>query len=282
MPRRSHCALAAFALAVAVLISACGSDGDADAARASQPRLDPSNFAATATNRNAWFPLEPGYQSVRLGKVNRGNRRLQHRRVYTVTDAFKTIAGVRAVGVLDQDFDGGQISEQALDFLAVDKSGTVWSLGSYTEAYEGGRFVNASDGWLAGVGGAKPGIYMPARPRVGGAAYLQEDRPGSDPTIAKVVRRDQRTCVPFKCFSDTLVIEEDGSEYKFFARGVGGIKTAPKGGGGEEETEDLINLTRLSARGVAEMSAEALMLDNHARSTVPDVYGRSHKAKRKR
>jgi hypothetical protein len=272
--------LVAVALSAGLLISACGDSGDVAAARADQPRMNPSNFGDTATNRNAWFPLKPGYQSVRLGKVNRGNRRLQHRRVYTVTNVFKTIAGVRAVGVIDQDFDGGQIGEQALDFLAVDKRGTVWYLGSYTEAYEGGRFVNANDGWLAGVKGAKPGIYMPAQPRVGGASYIQEDQPGSDPTIAKVVGRGKRICVPFKCFSDTLVVEEDGSENKYFARGVGGIRTEPKGGGGEEETEELINLTKLSSRGLKELGDEVLKLDKHARSTVPDVYGRSRAAKR--
>jgi hypothetical protein len=243
--------------------------------------LKPSSYANTATDRNRFFPLKPGYQSVRLGKVNRGSRRLAHRRVTTVTDVFKVIDGVRAVALLDQDFDGGQIAEQALDYLAVDRRGTVSYLGSYTEAYEGGRFVNANDGWLAGVKGARPGIYMLAKPKVGAPAYTQEDHPGSDPTIAKVVRTGIRACVRFKCYSGVLVIEEDGSENKYFAPGVGGIKTEPKGGG-EQETEELINLTQLGRRGLAELSNEALKLDRHARSTVRDVFGSSRRAQRKR
>jgi hypothetical protein len=273
-------ALLAF-LSLAVLGTACGTDEEVASARASQPKLDRSNFGNPATDRNKWFPLTPGYQSVRLGKVNRGHRRLEHRRVYTVTDVYKTIDGVRTVAVLDQDFDGGQVGEQALDFLAVDKRGIVWYLGSYTEAYEGGRFVNANDGWLAGVKGAKPGIYMPANPKPGAAAYIQEDQPGSDPTIAKVVKAGQRTCVPYRCFNNTLVIEEDGSENKYFAPGVGGIKTEPKGGG-EEETEELINVRSLSSKGLREIGNEVLKLDKHARSTVAGVYGRSQAAKRKR
>jgi hypothetical protein len=278
---RTHTFVAALAaLSLAVLASACGSDEDVAAARASQPKLDRSKFGNPASAKNPWFPLTPGYQSVRLGKVNRGHRRLEHRRVYTVTDVYKTIDGVRTVAVLDQDFDGGQVGEQALDFLAVDKRGIVWYLGSYTEAYEGGRFVNANDGWLAGVKGAKAGIYMPANPKPGGAAYVQEDQPGSSPTIAKVVKAGQRTCVPFRCFKNTLVVEEDG-ELKYFAAGVGGIKTEPEGGG-EEETEELINLRTLSSKGLSEMSNEVLKLDKHARSTVSDVYGRSRAAKRKR
>lgn len=274
---------AAVALLASAALSACGgsSSDESAAAKVAQPKLEPSRYGNTATNRNRFFPLKPGYQSVRLGKVNRGSRRLTHRRVTTVTDVFKVIDGVKAVAILDQDFDGGQIGEQALDYLAVDKQGTVHYLGSYTEAYEGGQFVNANDGWLAGVRGAKPGIYMLARPRVGSPAYTQEDQPGSDPTIAKVVRAGIRKCVPFKCYDGVLVIEEDGSENKYFAPGVGGIKTEPKGGG-EQETEDLINLTQLRRRGLAELSKEALKLDRHARSTVPNVFGSSKRATRKR
>jgi hypothetical protein len=278
-------AAAAVALASGVLL-ACGgssSSGTPAAADVTQPKLDRSAYtaASTATDRNRFFPLKPGYQSVRLGKVNRGSRRLAHRRVTTVTDVFKVIAGVRAVAVLDQDFDGGQIAEQALDFLAVDRRGKVSYLGSYTEAYEGGQFVNANDGWLAGIRGAKAGIWMLAKPRVGSPAYTQEDQPGSEPTIAKVVRTNVKKCVPLRCYSGVLVVEEGGSENKYFAPGVGGIKTEPKGGG-EQETEELINLTRLSRRGLAELSNETLKLDRHARSTVPAVFGSSRRAARGR
>ena len=70
-----------------------------------------------------------------------------------------------------------------------------------------------------------------------------------DPTVAKVVRSGARTCVPLRCYTGVLVIEEDGSENKYFAPGVGGIKTEPKGGGGEEETEELVDLVAIY-RGV--------------------------------
>jgi hypothetical protein len=261
------------------LLAGCGGAGESH----ESPPVRAGDFGVhTATGTNRWFPLKPGYQSVRLGAVNRGSRRLPHRRVYTVTDVSKVISGVRTVIVLDQDFDGGQIGEQALDYLAEDEHGNVWYLGSYTEAYEGGRFVNANDGWLDGVNGGRGGIYMPASPKVGMAPYAQEHAPGDDPTIAKVVKSGVRTCVPFKCYSNVLVIEEGGSENKYFAPGVGGILTEPKSKGGEEETEKLINLTQLSRQGLAELSGEALELDRHAASTVPDVFGASAPAERLR
>jgi hypothetical protein len=280
--KRLAAAAAAAALASGALAACGGSSDTPAAAEVAPPPVRPADYGHTATDRNRFYPLKPGYQWVQLGKVNRGSRRLAHRRVTTVTDVFKTIDGVKAVAMLDQDFDGGQIGEQALDYLAVDRRGTVRYLGSYTEAYEGGQFVNANDGWLAGVKGAKAGIYMLARPRVGTPAYTEEDRPGSDPTIAKVVKTGARTCVPFKCYTGVLVVEEDGSENKYFAPGVGGIKTEPKGGGGEDETEELINLTTLRRSGLAELSNEALKLDRHARSTVPDVFGSSGRATRTR
>jgi hypothetical protein len=261
-----------------VVLAGCGSSGG-DAPPPPPVKADAFG-TRTATGANRWFPLRPGYQSVRLGAVNRGSRRLPHRRVYTITDVSKVISGVHTVLALDQDFDGGQIGEQALDYLAEDERGNVWYLGSYTEAYEGGRFVNANDGWLDGVKGGKAGIYMPAEPKVGMAPYAQEHAPGDDPTIAKVVKSGIRKCVPFKCYSDVLVIEEGGSENKYFASGVGGILTEPKSDDGEEETERLVNLTQLTSGGLAELSAEALRLDRHAATTVPDVFGESQPARR--
>ncbi len=79
---------------------------------------------------------------------------------------------------MDQDFNGGQIAEQALDYMAEDKQGNVWSLGSYTESYEGGQFVNATDAWLAGVSGATPGILMLADPQPGTPEYTRVGDPG--------------------------------------------------------------------------------------------------------
>jgi hypothetical protein len=273
-------AAAAAALCCALLVACGGEDVPSDATR---PALQGSSFGPDpATDRNAWYPLTPGRQSVKLGKVNRGSRRLTHRRVTTVTDVGKEIAGVRSVVVLDQDFDGGEIAEQALDYLAVDRKGNVWQLGSYTEAYEGGRFVNAGDGWLAGLDDARAGILLPADPRPGMPPYVQAQEPGNDPDVARVDRIAASKCVPYKCYENVLVVEEGGSEDKYFAREVGEIGLSPRESGGDEEVEELVNLTRLGARGLAELSAEARRLDRHAAQTVPDVFASSKAVQRLR
>ncbi|MDP9231145.1 MAG: hypothetical protein M3O73_00080 [Actinomycetota bacterium] len=213
------------------------------------------------------------------GFVNVGGRRLPHVRVVTVTDVTKMIDGVRAVLVLDQDFDGGQLSEQAVDYLAEDVGGNVWYVGSYTEAYEGGQFLSATDAWLAGVNGAVPGLYLPGNPMTGTPPFYQTKIPGGETTTAQVVKVGQKTCVPFKCYTGVVVIQEQGSENKYWAPGVGGILTEPLSGTAQE-TEELVNITQLSSKALAELSAEALKLDRNAATRAPSVFGGSAPAKR--
>ena len=216
---------------------------------------------------------------MRQGFVNKGSRRLSHRLVFTVTNVTKEVDGRHAVVTLDQDFDGGELAEQSLDLYAVAKDGTVLYVGSYTESYEGGQFVNSTDAWLSGVNGAESGTFMPAVPRVGMPAFRQALVPGEGAVTAEVVKTSQRTCVPYRCFSNVVVLEEDGSEHKYFAPGVGGILTVPLSGD-PQETEELVNVVELSAGGLAELSTEALRLDTHARTESPDVFGSTPRARR--
>jgi hypothetical protein len=241
--------------------------------------FDRNNFGPVLTDVNRWLPLAPGIQAVQKGYVSVGGRRLTHTRLTTVTDITKMVNGVRAVLVLDQDFDGGQLSEQAIDYLAEDVGGNVWYLGSYTEAYEGGQFLNAEDAWLAGVNGAVPGLYLPAIPKPGTPPYYQVQIPGGEQSTAQVAKVGQRTCVPFKCYTGVVVILEGGSEHKYWAPGVGGILTEPLSGAAQE-TEELVNIRQLSSGGLAELSAETLRLDRHAADVVPSVFGGSKPAKR--
>jgi hypothetical protein len=250
-------------------------------ARATSPSGKPavSRPAVPTAVSNALFPLKAGFQSVRQGYVTKGSRRLPHRRVFTVTDVSKRVDGVRTLLALDQDFDGGELAEQSIDLLALDKQGGVLYLGSYTETYEGGQFVNSTDAWLSGINGARWGTLVPGIPRVDSPSFTQAVVPGEGTATARVVKTGQKKCVPFRCFTDVVVVEEDGTELKYFAPGAGGILTQPLSGD-PQETEELINVTSLSGPGLAEISAEALRLDTHARTVSPNVYGESDPARR--
>jgi hypothetical protein len=245
-------------------------------------RFDPKEFGGLAGEPNPWLPLTPGYQSVRDGTLFRGHRELHHRLRTTVTDVAKRVDGVRTVLVLDQDIDAGEIAEQSLDYLAQDRRGNVWYLGSYTESYEGGQFVNASDAWLAGVNGAVPGVAMLADPKPGTPSYPQARVPGRETLTARVAKLGESKCVPFRCFTKVLAILESGTELKYYASGVGPIATEPNYSGGEQEKEALVNLVQLTSQGLTEASQEALRLDEHARGTAKAVFAGSAPARRTR
>jgi hypothetical protein len=240
-------------------------------------KFDPKNFVDPLDDLNRWFPLVPGTQTLRDGSITRGSRKLKHQLRVTVTDVTKEVNGVRTVLVLDQDIDAGQVGEASIDYLAQDKFGNIWYLGSYTEIYEGGQFVNANDAWLAGKKGAKPGVWMLTDPKEG-MKYVQM-RNSRETIRSEVDKVDDRKCVPFKCFK-SLRILEDGSEFKYFGPGVGHIATEPNYSGGEQETEELVNVVKLRSKGLAEMSAEALKMDKHARKEAKSVFGNSEPAQR--
>jgi hypothetical protein len=242
-------------------------------------KFDPDNFVEPIGARNRWFPLVAGNQSLRDGSLMRGSRRLHHERRLTVTDVVKEINGVRTVLLLDQDIDAGQNGETAVDYLAQDKGGNIWYLGSYTEAYEGGEFVNARDAWLAGKRDASAGVLLLADPKED-MKYVEADIPGRETIRAQVAKVGERKCVPFRCFSKTLAVLEDGSEFKYYASGVGHIATEPNYEGGEQEKEELINVIQLTPKGLAEASKEALRLDRRAAKEAERIFGKSKPAKR--
>ena len=243
---------------------------------ANYKKFDPKNFVDPLGGKNKWYPLAPGTQTLRDGSINRGSRKLTHKLRVTVTDVTKVVNGVTTVAVLDQDIDAGQVGEASLDFLAQDKYGNVWYMGSYTEIYQGGQFVNAVDAWLTPKRGSKPGVWMMADPQEG-MKYVEAHN--SRETIrAEVTKVDDRKCVPFKCFK-ALQVLEDGHEFKYFGPGVGHIATEPNYSGGEQEKEVLTNVVKLTRKGLAEMSAEALRLDKHARKESK-IFAKSEAAKR--
>ena len=243
---------------------------------ANYKKFDPKDFGDPIGGQNSWYPLVPGTQTLRDGSINRGSRKLHHQLRVTVTDVTKMVNGVKTVAVLDQDIDAGQVGEASLDYLAQDKFGNVWYLGSYTEKYEGGQFVNAVDAWLAPKRGARPGVWMMADPKEG-MKYVEAHN--SRETIrAEVSKVGEKKCVDYDCFK-SLVILEDGSEFKYFGPGVGHIATEPNYSGGEQEKEELVNVVKLTRKGLAEFSADALKLDKHARKESK-VFANSDAAKR--
>ena len=126
-------------------------------AEAASPR-----FSAHVTNE--WFPLAPGttwvYHGVKDGKATRD--------VVNATSRIRVIQGAPCAVVVDRLYEAGKLEERTTDYYSQDAAGNVWYFGEDTaELTPAGKVTSTEGTWLAGRDGAKPGIYFPAKPRVG-------------------------------------------------------------------------------------------------------------------
>jgi CzcA family heavy metal efflux pump len=294
-------AVAVLLLVAGLVLGACGGDSapaadnpakaviaaDKPAKVLTDRDLDLKNFSDPTTIDNEWHPVAPGMQYVFEGRANRGSGARSHRVVFTVTDLTKKIDGVQTRVLWDRDINAGKLLEGELTFFAQDDDGNVWNFGEYPEQYDqNGRFDGAPDTWLSGLANAKAGILMRADPRPGTPSYLQGNAPdiGFGDT-AKVQKLGQRSCVPLGCYDDVLVIDEtnplepdNGHQLKYYARGIGNVRVAPRGGD-EREILVLVKVRKLGARELEKVRAGALALDRRAYRTKKRLYGGTERAR---
>jgi hypothetical protein len=128
---------------------------------------------------------------------------------------------------------------------------------------------------------------MPVNPAPQLPPWTIAQPPGADPDVAQAVALGGSQCVAFNCYRNVLTVREGkasapDNEFKFYAPGVGQILNTPRVFSHHKDVEELVNLIQLTPRGLAEVSAEVLKLDRHARITAASVYGRSPAATRER
>jgi hypothetical protein len=222
---------------LAVLAGGCGSSGktgssmNASPSSASRlapihghysPSVDPANFVSTVDN--PLWPLRPGtgyhYEGTR-GKTPQADDEV-------VTHQKKKILGISCTVVRDTVSEHGHAVERTLDFYAQDRRGNVWYLGEDSYELQHGKFVRASDSWRSGVGGAKPGIIMPADPRPGDSYRQEYYPPGEALDQAHVLGYRRPPKVPYGAFKRSLVTSEFSplepqTEDKYYVAGVGEI-----------------------------------------------------------
>jgi hypothetical protein len=180
------------------------------------PQINPADFTTTIDNK--YFPMKPGTIFVYEGGPAHGEM--------TVTSDTKKIMGVECVVVDHKEWESGKLIERTYDWFAQDKKGNVWYFGENTKEYDNGKVVSTKGSWEAGVDGAKPGIIMPADPKVG-ESYRQEYYPGEAMDMAKVLSLNESVTVPYGSFDHALETREwtplqpGFSEKKYYVRGVG-------------------------------------------------------------
>ena len=182
------------------------------------PKIDPASFKTTVDN--PYYPLVPGttykYVEKALGEASENE--------ITVTHETKTIMGVPCLTVRDVVRRRGVVSEA-------------------TEETSAGGAVSTQGSWEAGVGGAEPGILMPAIPTPD-EPYRQEYSFGVAEDMAQIKALGESVTVPAGSFSDCVRTEEwsllePGSEKRWYAKGIGFVRSESTAG----EVATLVSIT---------------------------------------
>jgi hypothetical protein len=243
--------------------------------------FNPDNFDSSTTIDNEWFPLRPGTRYVYEGFTKEEGEEIPARVVITVTDLMKVIDGVRSVVSWDLDYSAGELVEAELAFFAQDNDGNVWRMGEYPEEYEEGKLVDAP-AWFAGVQNARAGIAMKAESHLGEPSYSQGWAPAVEFTDrAQVYQVGRRTCVPFDCYEDVLVMDEFSREepgafqLKYYAPGVGNVRVGWRGKDESQETLELVQAGQVGPEALTRIREEALELEKRAYKISENVYGQT-------
>jgi hypothetical protein len=184
---------------------------------------------------NPWFPLVPGtvyrYEGIKDGKPSR--------EMLTVTHRTKMVAGVECVVVDDRLWVDGHLAERTNDWYAQDRKGNVWYFGEDTaELDENGKVTTTEGSWQTGVKGARAGILMPARPRVGQTG-LEEYWQGHAEDHFRVIGYLGKNAL---LTEETTPLEPDVVDHKLYVRGTGTVLERTVRGG--DEINELVALRR--------------------------------------
>ncbi len=199
--------------------------------------VDPARF--TSVVDNPFLPLVPGSRRDYRTESSNGEVEII---VVEVLDEHRTVMGVDTIVVRDTvTAEDGELIEDTFDWYAQDLDGNVWYFGESSTAYDGATTSNAGS-WEAGVGGALPGIVMPAEPAVSATGYRQEFLAGEAEDMGQVIAVDESIEAVGGPYTDTVrtrdwtPLEPDVVEEKVYAAGVGFVYETKHSGDGTTET----------------------------------------------
>lgn len=221
------------------LLSACGGDDPAPPTKA-QPPGGSSQDAATPTAgsngefpefsdptaiTNPWFPLSQ-LKSYELVGTEEGKPYKAEIDLLPRTKTIEWAGGSTEVAVArHRSYLKGELVEIAWDYYAQGDDGGVWYFGEDVNFYKNGKVVNHEGAWLAGQGGAPPGLLIPGKPRPGQVFWSEDHAEEGIIERDKVIRLDESVKTPEGTSSNGLLvraIQDDGTkEEKTYVRGLG-------------------------------------------------------------
>ncbi len=184
--------------------------------------FDLSGCTFSATGRNTYFILEPGYRLMLLGTEGKDTVVL----IVTVMDETRPVRGVETRVVEEREVKNGELAEVSRNFFAVCKeTGTVFYFGEEVDLYEEGKVTGHEGSWLA-EGPNRPGMAMPGQP-VPGDRYYQEYAPGVAMDRGEIAGLDGTLTTRAGTFDNVLTVTEtnaldpDDRENKHYVPGIG-------------------------------------------------------------
>jgi hypothetical protein len=202
------------AAAVVLSATACGGGGDGSAGRA----------AFSAEVDHPLVPLSSVPVTVLAGTEDQARIRVESR----VLDTSARIANADVAVVEVKEWEAGELVERTLDYYAQRADGGVWYFGERVDEYERGKIVGHKGQWRAGRRGAKAGLFMPAKPRVG-QEFEQERAPGVAEDRSTVVAVGVAVATPAGKFSSCTKTRDfspidNVTELKWYCSGVGLVR----------------------------------------------------------
>jgi hypothetical protein len=279
--------------------AASGDEDEAPAQEPEPPKFDPADFVDPTLSTNPYHPTRPGLQWVRGGTTEVGLRKVPQQVISTMTDVIRIIDGVPCIAMLDHSTESGEISQVGFDYLALDKKGNVWLMGGYAEEFEAGEFTTPETAWLGMGGGVHPlhqrstepqrtsitGILIPGLVTMDTPRWYISTSGDEAPSGAEPYAIDEEVTVAYGTFRHVVTVLEGplnaiDNELKYYAPGVGVVLNTPLDQSIHQDHFELANFIKLSPQGLAEASQVVLDLEEHARTTAPEVFGSVPRAKR--
>jgi len=148
---------------------------------------------------------------------------------FTITRETRVIDGVRCAVVRDSLYLAGALEEKTTDWYTQDRKGNVWYYGEDTETLDTAGHVTSTEGsWRAGKNGARPGVFMPAKPNAGQAGQ-QEFYAGHAEDHFQILDNAASVKVPAITTKSALLtkewtpLEPGVVDHKYYVRGIGTV-----------------------------------------------------------
>jgi hypothetical protein len=193
--------------------------------------FDPCNFSSEIDNPYLPLSKHVGKTLTFEGTLTENGSSVKVKELWNVRSETVDIADVETLVVVVQEYEDGELVEEALQYYAQGRDGAVYYFGEDIADYENGVAVeNDDESWTVGDDTAVPGIAMPATPATGmGFAYYSVNVPGIAHELSEVASLNNSVTVKSDSFSNVLEVTnhdfDDGkTSQEFYAPDVGLIK----------------------------------------------------------